>query len=155
MFETRKHKIFFWLNYLHAIIDRFVVRISSSFWLAGWLNQKNCVGWHFFEFFLKIKIFELKWISPVILKRLWITENRTFEAVVRTRRTFSIIIFGGRHRPDSELGISWPYPILLDGHHPADYPMWPNWAKKPVNICTIISLDVPVHCAFGQKALIF
>lgn len=114
------------LTNLHAIIDRFVVRISSSFWLAGWLNQKNCVGWHFLEFFLKIKWLELKWISPVILKRLWITENRTFEAVVRTRRTFSIIIFGGRHRPDSELGIFWPYPILLDGHHPADYPMWPN-----------------------------
>ena len=114
------------LTNLHAIIDRFVVRISSSFWLAGWLNQKNCVGWHVFEFFLKINWLEQKWISPVILKRLWITENRTFEAVVRTRRTFLIIIFGGRHRPDSELGISWPYPILLDGHHPADYPMWPN-----------------------------
>ena len=40
--------------------------------------------------------------SPVILE---ITENRTFEAVVRTRRTFSII-FGGQHRLDSELGIS-------------------------------------------------
>ena len=35
-------------THLHAIIDRFVVRVRTSLGLASWLNEKDSVRRHFF-----------------------------------------------------------------------------------------------------------
>ena len=39
--------------YLHAIIDRLVVRVSSTFWLSGGLDKEDGVRRH--DLFLKLK----------------------------------------------------------------------------------------------------